>query len=217
MSATKLPSSLEDRTQTGGRLYSPSSARNKGPIADAFAAMGFTSGEVLEIGSGSGEHAVELLNRFPDLSWIASDLSEESRVSCAAWAKYSGLEDRMQIRKIDLLARDSLADFKALDVLYSANVIHISPRGVLENMVSGAANILKSEGHLVLYGPFMRSGAHTSDSNAQFDKSLKSRNPEWGIRDLDLDVKPLAQENGLQIKAIQNMPANNLFIVIGRP
>jgi precorrin-6B methylase 2 len=216
MTSNKPPSALEERAQSGARLFSPSSARNKGPIGDTFEELGLTEGQVLEIGSGSGEHAVELLTRFPRLRWIASDLSEEARASCAAWAEFAKLEERLHVRKIDLLTSDSLSEYEGLDIVYSANVIHISPIGVLQNLIPGAAKILGPEGRLVLYGPFKRNGAHTSESNAQFDASLKSRNPAWGIRDLDLDVSPLAHANGLEVRTICEMPANNFLVVIGR-
>ncbi|MBB34091.1 MAG: hypothetical protein CME88_12735 [Hirschia sp.] len=198
-----------------GRLFSPSAARNREVIRDVWLKEGVTSGRVLEIGSGTGEHAMAIMKACPDLEWIASDLDPASRASVAAWAQYEGVEDRL----VGPLALDastppgSWGVEPGLSALYCANMIHISPWVAGRGVIAGAGALLKPGGRLFFYGPFSRDGVHISQSNADFDVSLKSRDPSWGVRDLERDVVPVAGTAGLELKAVHQMPANNLVMV----
>ena len=206
------PRALESRYEEEGRLFSPSSQRNKAFIAETFSALGLTSGSVLEIGCGTGEHSAELLRRFPGMNWFATDIDEVSVRSAKAWAQHFGLSDRLDGRVLDVLSEDFETFSGAFDLIYSANVIHISPIDVMKGIVSKAGQLLKSGGVLVFYGPFRRDGRLSPQSNVDFDVSLKSRNPEWGIRDLEDDVCPEAESAGLQLKSVLEMPANNFLV-----
>ena len=208
---------LEDRGADGDRLYSPSAARNAEAIAAAWADLLPPSGRVLEIASGTGEHAVRLCTAFPGLDWQPSDPDEGSRRSAAAWAR--------------TLPKGRIAAPLALDVtgpgwwraaggpypvVYCANMIHIAPWAAAEGLFEGAAALLRGgmepEGALCLYGPFSRRGA-MAESNRRFDASLKARDPAWGVRDLDDAVQPLAARFGLALTRVREMPANNLMVL----
>ena len=207
------PVALEERNQNGTRLCSPSASRNLPPIICAFSDNKLGYGRVIEIGAGTGQHAARLVSEFPSIErWVAGEPDQVSRESCLAWAQHENVTDRMSISDLDG-ASDWARDFQKADLVYSANVIHISPIAVLEGIVIGARKALKPDGRLVFYGPFSREGLHSSDSNEAFDISLKSRNRDWGVRDLNLDVIPRAKAQGFSLSVVQVMPANNLFVV----
>lgn len=210
------PKGLEQRDKDGDRMFSPSAARNKAVIAEAFERLGITGGDVLEIGSGSGEHAVEILRRYSELNWTCSDMDDDARKSCKAWAEYSELSERMSVIELDLSRpgwQDGLSQF---DVIYCANVIHISPSVVFQELLLTGPELLIEGGRLVLYGPFRRNGNFPAPSNQDFDALLKSRNPEWGVRDLEQDIIPLAESAGMKLESIEVMPANNNLVVFRR-
>lgn len=216
----KTPIALEDRNEDNGRLFSPSAGRNLEPIMDAFTEFGLTSGRVLELGSGTGQHAAHLVDAHDGLVWVASDRDEASLQSCQAWSDHFGHGDRMTVRSIDLLAGGLLEDVDALDVIYSSNVIHIAPIDVLNAMLELSKDKLREGGRFVFYGPFSREGQHNSDGNRNFDVSLKTRDPSWGVRDLEHDVVPRAKIVGLKLRHVRDMPANNYMVVfekVGAP
>lgn len=198
-----------------GRLDAPTFQRNHEPIWQAIEPLiAGKAGAVLEIGSGTGQHAVTYAARTPDLTWWPSDISPAHLASIAAWRDASGLANLRPPQSINLMTPDwtwsSDAD-EALTAILCFNVIHISPWQVAENLFAGAGRLLADDGHLILYGPFKRDGVHTAPSNAEFDASLRARNPDWGVRDL-ADVKALALANGLKLAKLVEMPANNLVL-----
>lgn len=207
--------------QNDGRLDAPAFHRNHEAIWQAIA--GFLpekSGAVLEIGSGTGQHAVTYARRSPQLTWWPSDVTPSHLASIAAWRAASGLANLRAPQHIDLMEADWRwsGDAAAADKLAAVlcfNVIHISPWRVAQNLFAGAGRILGDGGHLLLYGPYKRDGAHTAASNAEFDASLRARNPEWGVRDI-ADVTALAQSNGMTLAKIIEMPANNLVLAFER-
>ena len=207
--------SLEGREDLNGRLVSPSANRNLEPILDAFREFGLTTGRVLEFGSGTGQHAAHIVQAFPDLTWLASDPDETSRTSCQAWAEHLGVADRMKVEFVDASKPEDL-DKGAFDIIFSANVIHIAPVEVMDGLLGSSAALLGPEGRLVLYGPFSRNGEHNSAGNIAFDQKLRSTNPLWGIRDIDLDIVPRMAGQGFALAAVQPMPANNRFLVFER-
>ena len=215
--ADRKPVALETRGEAGdGRRQSPSVARNREPIADVFATHGLSAGNVLEIASGTGEHGAYLTERFDDLRWTYSDIDAESRISQAAW-RAAAAHDRLSGPLIvDASASDwGEAEQAGWDLIVSINMVHISPFAATEGLLRGAGRLLKPGGHLLLYGPYARKG-EIAPSNAAFDENLRSRDPAWGVRDLDLDILPLAQAAGLSLKDVIEMPANNLSAIFRR-
>ena len=205
-----------------GRLDAPAFHRNHQPI---WAVLGKflagQTGDVLEAGSGTGQHVVFFAGQNPDITWWPSDLSAAHLKSIAAWRAAAGLPNVRPPQRIDLsdpawsvAASDGRAPGKLLAV-FCANVIHISPWRVAERLVAGAARHLREDGRLFLYGPFKRDGRHTAISNAVFDTSLRSQDPEWGVRDVG-DVTSLAEGVGFRLVETFEMPANNLILMLGR-
>ena len=179
------------------------------------------SGDVLEAGSGTGQHVVHFARQSPDITWWPSDLSQAHLNSIAAWRAASGLPNIRAPQRIDLsdpawsvAAVDGSAPGKLL-AIFCANVIHIAPWRVAEGLISGAARQLRDDGRLFLYGPFKRDGRHTAVSNAVFDTSLRSQNEEWGVRDAG-DVEKLAEAAGFELAGTFEMPANNLILMFKR-
>lgn len=206
--------------QPDGRLDAPAFHRNCEPIWQAIKSflIGKT-GAVLEIGSGTGQHAVTYAARTPDLTWWPSDISPLHRASIDAWRQSAALANLRPPQSIDLMTADwnwrGDNDCENLAVLLCFNVLHIAPWRVAENLFAGAGRQLGEGGHLLLYGPYKRNGVHTAQSNAAFDASLRARNPDWGVRDM-ADVTALAQRHRLTRTDIIDMPANNLVLVFAR-
>ncbi len=203
----------EARAQEAARLYSPSAARNRDAIRDAFLATMPSAGEIVEIGSGAGEHAAHIAGAAPALFWRPGDPDAGSRASIAAWAEHLGLWNVDTPHAADVEAADWDRAFGPVDGVVSINMIHIAPFAAAEGLIAGAGRLLKPGGKLFLYGPFARNGAHTAPSNAAFDAALKARDPRWGVRDLDLEIVPLASAAGLALDAVIEMPANNLSVI----
>jgi hypothetical protein len=180
------------------------------------------SGDVVEAGSGTGQHVVDFARQTPGITWWPSDLNERHLKSIAAWREYSGLPNIRSPLRIDLSdpawcseMHDGSGPGKLLAV-FCANVIHIAPWRVAEGLVAGAGRTLRRDGRLFLYGPFKRHGKHTAISNAVFDSSLRDTNAEWGVRDIEA-LERLAASSGLALIEISKMPANNLILAFGRP
>jgi len=208
--------------EADGRLDAAAFHRNHQPIwAVLQKFLEGKSGDVLEAGSGTGQHVVFFARHTPDITWWPSDLNEQHLKSITAWRAHAGLPNVRPPLRIDLSdpawckeMSDGSGPSKLLAVL-CANVIHIAPWRVAEGLFAGAGRYLRSDGRFFLYGPFKRDGQHTALSNAVFDTSLRESNPEWGVRDI-ADVEQLASRNGLALREIVNMPANNLILVLGR-
>lgn len=205
-----------------GRLDAPPFHRNHQAIwAVLEKFLAGKSGDVLEAGSGTGQHAVEFARRSPDLTWWPSDLNEQHLKSIDAWRTHAGLANVRPPLRIDLSDPAWCAEMrggrgpKNLLAVFCANVIHIAPWRVAEGLLAGAGRSLGAGGRLFLYGPFKRDGKHTSVSNAVFDSSLREGNPEWGVRDI-ADLQRLAADAGLALPEIAEMPANNLVLVFER-
>ncbi len=208
------PIALEDRpAEDDGRLQSPSAGRNRGPIAAVLLPRLVDGASVLEVGSGTGEHACAFAGARPDILWRPSDPDAASRASIEAWAHHLERDNVLKPLALDVTAdlwpRWADGPFHAV---VSINMIHIAPWAACEGLVEGAGARLSPEGMLFLYGPFMRGGEHTAPSNADFDADLKRRDPDWGVRDLD-DVARLANAAGMDLEDALPMPANNLSVV----
>ena len=204
-----------------GRLDAPAFHRNHEAIWSAIA--GFLSardGDVLEIGSGTGQHVVTFARRTPRLTWWPSDIFSSHLGSIEAWRRHEQLANVQAPQRIDLT--DPAWAWRAVDkpipplaAILCVNVLHISPRQVSQNLISGAGRLLRADGRLFVYGPFMRNGEHTAPSNAAFDATLRAENPEWGVRDIR-DLSDLAGKAGLSLAEISPMPANNLVLAFAR-
>jgi SAM-dependent methyltransferase len=205
-----------------GRLDAPAFHRNHQAIwAVLQRFLAGKSGDVVEAGSGTGQHVVDFARHTPGIVWWPSDLNEQHLKSISAWRAHAGLANVRPPLRIDLSdpawcpeMHDGRGPAKLLAV-FCANVIHIAPWRVAEGLFAGAARYLRADGRLFLYGPFKRGGKHTAISNAVFDSSLREANPEWGVRDID-DLEKLAASVGLELAEIAEMPANNLTLVFAR-
>ncbi|MGV3579874.1 DUF938 domain-containing protein [Brevundimonas sp.] len=198
-----------------GALASPSVARNTAPILEVLRAHLPARARVLEIASGSGEHALAFARALPATTWTPSDPSTEALTSIAAWRAEAGLPNLNAPLALDAAAPETWPEVDA-QVIFCANMIHISPWAATEGLLAGAGRILPDPGGLlVLYGPYLESDAPLAPSNAAFDASLKSRDPAWGLRDLD-DVVALAKTHRLHLTRRVEMPANNLMLLFRR-
>jgi SAM-dependent methyltransferase len=208
--------------EADGRLDAAAFHRNHQPIAAVLQRyLDGKSGDVLEAGSGTGQHVVHFASVMPGLVWWPSDLNEAYLRSILAWRAFAGPPNVRAPLKIDLAdpawseAMQGAGGPKDLLAIFCANVIHIAPWRVAEDLLGGAGRVLRGDGLLVLYGPFKRDGKHTALSNAVFDTSLRETNAEWGVRDI-ADLERLAANSGLALREIVGMPANNLLLVFAR-
>jgi SAM-dependent methyltransferase len=205
-----------------GRLDAAAFHRNHVPIWAVLAKfLTGKSGDVLEAGSGTGQHVVHFAGHTPDITWWPSDLNAAHLKSIAAWRVHSGLSNIRSPQPIDLadpawpLPTDGGSGPADLLAVFCANVIHIAPWHVAEGLFAGAARYLRPDGRLFLYGPFKLDGKHTALSNAIFDTSLRDRDAEWGVRDI-ADLEKLADGVGLALIEAVSMPANNMILVFAR-
>lgn len=206
----KDPIHLEDRTQTGARLFSPTAGRNKTPIGEVIGSHIPMGARVLEIASGTGEHGAYMCGMRPDIIWQPTDPNAESRASQDAWANDCAAR-MLPSLSLDTTQPDWARELPSFDVIYCANMIHIAPWEAALGMVSGAADVLNIGGTFILYGPFQE-GEDTAPSNLAFDMSLKSRNPNWGVRNLD-DVKHIFSVAGFTCRARIVMPKENRTLI----
>ncbi len=195
------------------RLFSPATARNRLPILSAMQRVFPAEGRVLEIASGSGEHAMFFARAMPGLEWQPSDPSAEARASIADWIAHEGPANVKAPLDIDVRAPDwGVAG--PLDAVVAINMIHYSPWEATAALFAGAARLLRAGGIVFLYGPYRRGGKHTAPSNESFEAWLKARDKSFGVRDLD-DVGREAARHGFSLREVVEMPANNLSLVFG--
>ncbi len=192
------------------RRSAPAAQRNREPIAEVLAEWLPPSGTVLEVASGTGEHALWFAERFPNLDWQPSDTHPDALASIAAWTERSGLPNVSQPAVIDASAPDWPVD--RADAVLNINMAHISPWNASLGLIAGAARLLPQGGPLILYGPWLKDEIETADSNLAFDANLKSRDPEWGLRRVE-DFTDAAAGWGLSLADWRQMPANNLMLL----
>lgn len=196
--------------ERGMARNAPAAERNKEPILEVLKRVLPASGRVLEIASGTGQHAVHFAQALPGLLWQPSDPEGASRASIAAWAAIADLPNLLPVIELDVCRTPW--PVVAAEAIVCINMIHISPPAATQALLEGAARILPAGGVLYLYGPYKRGGAHTAPSNAAFDMQLRSQNPQWGVRELE-QVVALAAAEGLAFDEAVEMPANNLSVV----
>jgi SAM-dependent methyltransferase len=174
------------------------------------------SGDVLEIGSGTGQHVAGFARALPALTWWPTDPNANHLRSIAAWTRHSGLANVSAPLPLDAADPDPGAGLPdRFAAIVSMNVLHIAPWTVAEGILGLARQRLADDGILALYGPFHRDGAPTSPGNAAFDASLRAENPAWGVRDVEA-VADAARAAGLRLDDIVQMPANNLTLILRR-
>ncbi|MCU0550498.1 MAG: class I SAM-dependent methyltransferase [Leptolyngbya sp. Prado105] len=193
------------------RQYAPATQRNREAILQVLLEVLPPTGTVLEISSGTGEHAVYFAPRLAARRWQPSDPSDIARSSIAAWREFEPTENLAAPLNID--ARDAVWNVEdSICAIVNINMIHISPWSACLGLMAGANRLLPSGGILYLYGPYQQGGSHTAPSNEMFDQSLQLQNPDWGVRHLE-EVIAAAQKQNLELLSTIAMPANNLSVV----
>ena len=197
-----------------GALNSPAAERNAPAILARLKPHLPAKGCVLEIASGSGQHAAAFAKALPDVDWQPSDPSPEARHSIDLWAAQAGLNNLRPALHLDMLDEAGWPD-GTYDAIVCINMVHISPWAATEGLMSFAKSRLAQGGLLYLYGPYREADVALAPSNAAFDDSLKSRDPRWGLRDRD-QVVALAKSHGLRFTLRAEMPANNISLMFRR-
>ena len=191
----------------------PAAARNREPILRVLREILPGPALVLEIASGTGEHAVWFSTALPHLTWQPTDLDPDGLNSIAAWRDKAGPPNLLPPLRLDAAA-DTWPVVQA-DAVVAINMVHIAPWTATQGLIAGASRVMTPGGLLFLYGPFREAGEHTSAGNAAFDADLRARDPSWGIRDLE-DVATVADRNGFREPERIAMPANNRSVVFRR-
>lgn len=198
---------------TDARRSAPHVARNAAPITDVLRGILPDTGLVLEIASGSGEHALHFARAFPELTFQPSDPDPAALASIEAWRVADGPQNLLAPVQLDASSADW--PITQADAILCINMVHISPWEATLGLLAGAERLLASGDPLYLYGAYRQQGVETAPSNEAFDQSLKARNPAWGLRNLE-DVVAQAEQHGLALDAVVPMPANNLSVVFRR-
>lgn len=213
-----------------GRLDAQAFHRNHAAIGTVLeAALRGQSGDVLEVGGGTGQHAVAFARRLPAVTWWPTDYNDNhlrsieawriEALRIEAWRAHSGPSNLRAPVRLDASASDWRLPALGLPseflAIHCANVIHISPWAVAQGLFAGAGRHLRADGKLLLYGPFKRDGQHNAPSNAAFDESLRRQNPDWGVRDT-ADLCALAARNGMHLAELVEMPANNAILIFAK-
>jgi SAM-dependent methyltransferase len=188
----------------------PATQRNRGPIAEVLRTALPPASLVLEVASGTGEHAIHFAAAFPTLTFQPSDPDPAALQSIAAWGEEAGLPNLRPPVQLDAAAAEWPVDHA--DAILCINMVHISPWQATLGLLDGAARLLPPNGPLFLYGPYLRSGVATAPSNLAFDRSLRARDPRWGLRQLEA-VEAAAASRGFRLDRIIEMPANNLSVL----
>ena len=195
----------------GLRRSAPAALRNREPISEVLGEWLPETGLVLEIASGTGEHVVYFAERFPNLEWQPSDIHADALTSIAAWRQAAASQNVRD--PIELDASGERWPIDRADCLLSINMVHISPWTSALGLLDGAARLLPAGGPLILYGPWISEEIETAPSNVEFDESLRSRDPQWGLRKVE-DFAAAAAERRLTLEQTRAMPANNLMLLL---
>jgi hypothetical protein len=195
------------------KSHAPAADRNREPILTVLRRCLPAEGRALEIASGTGQHVVAFAGAFPGICWLPTDIDAGARASISAWMDEAGLANIDAPLALDVTAPGWQEGVeRPVDAILAINLVHISPWNATQGLMRGAGVLLGPGGLLYLYGPYKRDGAHTAPSNAEFDRWLRSQNPDWGVRDAS-GVEEEANSNGLTLAEIVEMPANNLSLI----
>jgi len=196
-------------TLNPGKPFSPACERNRSPIMNVLRPLLAETKSVLEIGSGTGQHAVFFGANMPHLTWQTSDLAE-NHSAIRMWVEEAALPNVLLPLVLDV--EDDEWPAERVDAVFTANTLHIVSWSSVENMFAGVARVLNAMGLFCVYGPFSYDGRHTSESNARFDLSLHNQNPQSGIRAFE-QIGELAARNDFSLLDDHTMPANNRLLV----
>ena len=195
----------------GSKRSAPAALRNREPIAEVLGDWLPTSGLVLEIASGTGEHVAYFARAFPSLDWQPSDVEPVALASIESWRREANVANLRSPVELDASSPDW--PIASADAVLSINMVHISPWASALGLIAGSARILPSGGALILYGPWTKGEVETAPSNLAFDAHLKRRNPEWGLRLVE-DFAAAAEKAGLALQDQREMPANNRMLLL---
>ena len=195
------------------KRHAPATLRNRDAIVDVLSDWLPATGRVLEVASGSGEHAVHFAGAFPNLAWQPSDPDPAGLMSIAAYRTEAGLANLAAPVALD--AASDVWPVERADAMLCINMVHISPWEATVGLFAGAARLLPPGAPLILYGAYIEAGFAAAESNLAFDVNLRAGDPAWGLRDLDM-VKAAAPQAGLLFDERRAMPANNLMLLFRR-
>lgn len=213
---TDLPPSASVATPIeGGKLLAPSALRNIAAVVGLVRDAAPTKGRALEIASGTGQHIVGLASALPQLDWFPSEVEPKRIASINAYADEAGHGNLHPARLLDAATVGWAKQHSPYDMIYLGNLLHLVPDEIARSIISQVAQALTPKGVFVLYGPFMRSGALTSDGDAKFHAELRASDPDIGYKD-DIWIKQVLTEAGLPVIVVQDMPANNLGFIARR-
>ncbi len=198
----------------------PSAERNREAILDVLKEVLPASGTVLEVSSGTGQHAAYFAPELAPLRWLPSEFDRALIDSIEAWRERVPAANLLPAVTLDACASvwpvEQEPPERPITAVVNINMIHIAPWQTCLGLLAGAGRILPPDGILYLYGPYRRGGAHSAPSNEDFDRSLRARDPQWGVRDLD-EVEIAAEGEGLVLERVIDMPVNNLSVVFRKP
>ncbi|MBZ4330339.1 class I SAM-dependent methyltransferase [Corallococcus interemptor] len=195
------------------KRHAPATERNREPLLAVLREVLPAEGTLLEVASGTGQHAAFFAKAFPGLAWQPTDGDPAALESIDAWRGEEGLSNVLPARVLD--ASSDAWPVEHADAMLCVNMIHIAPWAACQGLMRGAARVLRPGGRLVLYGPYFVEGKQTAPSNLAFDESLRARDPSWGVRELGA-VTAEAARHGLQRERVVEMPSNNLTVVFRR-
>lgn len=195
------------------RQFAPATARNREFILPILQRVLPANGSVLEIGSGTGEHAVYFAQQLPNLNWQPSEMNADALPSIEAWIAHSAATNIAPPVVLDVNAEQW--PIQRADALVCINVIHYSPWSTTQALFAGAANLLPAGGVIYCYGAYKRNGRHTAPSNDAFDAWLKNRDPSFGVRDLEA-IEEIAVAQGFRLEEVIAMPSNNFSLIFRR-
>lgn len=211
MPVRSVPGSASVASESGGKLFAPSAARNAEAIGGLLALLLPGPARVLELASGTGQHAAEFAARFPQARWQPTDTDPARCASIDAYAAEAACPNLAPARQLDATAAGWAAGEDPPDLILLVNLLHLISAAEAKTLITEAARALSPGGHFVIYGPFMRGGALTSAGDQAFHNSLQAHDPAIGYKDLD-DVLHWLAEAGLPQTAVAQMPANNLAL-----
>ena len=197
----------------GVRRSAPAALRNREPIAEVLREWLPERGLILEIASGTGEHAIHFARTFPELEWQPSDVHPAALESIAAWREQEQLPNLRPPLVLDASAAEW--PIQSADAMLSINMVHISPWASSLGLIAGAARVLTPGGALIMYGPWLKDDIPTAPSNVEFDADLRRRDPQWGLRRVE-DFAAAAAQDGFALVDIRMMPANNMMLLLRR-
>lgn len=207
------PRRFYEALSEGSRRSAPAALRNREAIAEVLADWLPSTGLVLEIASGTGEHATYFAERFPALDWQPSDIHPDALASINAWRLAAGAKNVRSPIPVDASSADWPID--RADAILSINMVHISPWTSAMGLLDGAERLLPARAPLILYGPWIREGVQTAPTNLEFDSDLKRRDPQWGLRTVE-DFAAAAEKRQLDLVETRAMPANNTMLLLRR-